>query len=144
MANGIRTSNPCGFNKGHSSKFCVGFRVRQTPEKLGGHIRRNVVEMTIKTKTIVRKLSMIKINKIHLKNLDRIASVFCGYKDKTINAIISAASKITQNEYKIRHDCEEGDPLGIVQEIEIGSYEQMVNALPRIPPSWRMRGSKFS
>ena len=33
MANGIRTGDPNGFNKGHSSKFCVGCRVRQTPEK---------------------------------------------------------------------------------------------------------------
>ena len=33
MANGIRTGDPCGFNKGRSSKFRVGFRVRQTPEE---------------------------------------------------------------------------------------------------------------
>ena len=33
MANGIRTSDPCGFNKGHSSKFHVGSWVRQTPEE---------------------------------------------------------------------------------------------------------------
>ena len=32
MANGIRTGDPRGFNKGRSSKFCVGSRVRQTPE----------------------------------------------------------------------------------------------------------------
>ena len=32
MANGIRTGNPRVFNKGHSSKFRVGSRVRQTPE----------------------------------------------------------------------------------------------------------------
>ena len=32
-ANGIRTGNPCGFNKGRSSKFRVGSQVRQTPEK---------------------------------------------------------------------------------------------------------------
>ena len=31
MANGIRTGNSCGFNKGRSSKFHVGSRVRQTP-----------------------------------------------------------------------------------------------------------------
>ena len=36
MANGIRTGNPCGFNKGCSSKFCVGSQVRETPEE--GHI----------------------------------------------------------------------------------------------------------
>ena len=33
MANGIRTGDPRGFNKGRSSKFREGSRVRQTPEK---------------------------------------------------------------------------------------------------------------
>ena len=33
MANGIRTSDPPGFNKGRSSKFRVGSRVWQTPEE---------------------------------------------------------------------------------------------------------------
>ena len=33
MANGIRTGDPCGFNKGRSSKFHEGSRVRQTPEE---------------------------------------------------------------------------------------------------------------
>ena len=33
MANGIRTGDPHGFNKGHSSKFREGSRVRQTPEE---------------------------------------------------------------------------------------------------------------
>ena len=33
MANGIRTDDPRGFNKGHSSKFREGSRVRQTPEE---------------------------------------------------------------------------------------------------------------
>ena len=33
MANGIRTDNPHGFNKGRSSKFREGSRVRQTPEE---------------------------------------------------------------------------------------------------------------
>ena len=32
MANGIRTGDPNGFNKGHSSKFRESSRVRQTPE----------------------------------------------------------------------------------------------------------------
>ena len=39
-------------------------------KKAGGHIGRNVVEITIKTKTIVRKTLMIKINKLRLRNLD--------------------------------------------------------------------------
>ena len=33
MANGIRTGDSRGFKKGHSSKFCEGSRVRQTPEE---------------------------------------------------------------------------------------------------------------
>ena len=33
MVNGIRTGDPRGFNKGCSSKFCVGFLVWQTPEE---------------------------------------------------------------------------------------------------------------
>ena len=32
MANGIRTGGPCGFNKGRSSKFLEGPRVRHTLE----------------------------------------------------------------------------------------------------------------
>ena len=31
MANGIRTGDPRGINKGHCSKFREGSRVRQTP-----------------------------------------------------------------------------------------------------------------
>ena len=33
MANGIRTGDPHGFNKGHGLKFREGSRVRQTPEE---------------------------------------------------------------------------------------------------------------
>ena len=33
MANGIRSSDPRGFNKGRSSKFREGSRVRQIPEE---------------------------------------------------------------------------------------------------------------
>ena len=33
MANGIRTGDPRGFNKGRSSKFREGSRVRQTREE---------------------------------------------------------------------------------------------------------------
>ena len=39
-------------------------------KKAGEHIGRNVVEITIKMKTIVRKPLMIKINKLRLRNLD--------------------------------------------------------------------------
>ena len=33
MANGIRTDDPHGFNKGRSLKFHVGSQVRHTPEE---------------------------------------------------------------------------------------------------------------
>ena len=39
-------------------------------KKVGVHIARNVVEITIKMKTIVRKPLMIKIIKLRLRNLD--------------------------------------------------------------------------
>ena len=39
-------------------------------KKVGGHIGHLVVEITIKMKTIVRKLLMIKTIKLRLRNLD--------------------------------------------------------------------------
>ena len=33
MANGIRTGDRSGFNKGQSSKFCEGSRIQLTPEE---------------------------------------------------------------------------------------------------------------
>ena len=39
MANGIRTGDPRGFNKGCSSKFREGSRVRQRPEEGWGKYR---------------------------------------------------------------------------------------------------------
>ena len=39
-------------------------------KKAGGHIGRNVVEIIIKMKTIVRKHLMIKIIQLRLRNLD--------------------------------------------------------------------------
>ena len=39
-------------------------------KKAGRHIGRNIVEITIKMKTIVWKLLMIKIIKLYLRNLD--------------------------------------------------------------------------
>ena len=39
-------------------------------KKAGGHIGRNVVEITIKMKTFVRKPLMIKIIKLRLRNSD--------------------------------------------------------------------------
>ena len=65
MANDIRTGDPHGFNKGRRSKFHEGSRVRQTPEEGPRTYRRNVVEITMKMKTIVRKPLMIKKKRIY-------------------------------------------------------------------------------
>ena len=70
MANGIRTGDPRGFNKGRSSKFHEGSRVRQTPEEGRRTYRPKRCGITIKMKIIVRKPLMIKINKLRLRNLD--------------------------------------------------------------------------
>ena len=39
------------------------------PKKAERHIGRNVVSTTMKEKSIVRKFQVIKITKVHLKNL---------------------------------------------------------------------------
>ena len=39
-------------------------------KKAGGHIGQNVVEITLRYKTIVQKTLMINIIKLHLRNLD--------------------------------------------------------------------------
>ena len=70
MTNGIRTGYPVD-----SIKDVVRSSVK-VPEfdkhlkKVGGHIGRNVVEITIKMKTIVKKTLMIKIIKLRLRNLN--------------------------------------------------------------------------
>ena len=69
MANGIRTGDPRGFNKGRSSKSVKVPEFDKHLKKAGGHIGRNVVEMTIKMKAIVRKPLIIKIIKLCLRNL---------------------------------------------------------------------------
>ena len=56
MVNGIRASDPFGLNKGRDSKFRVAPEFdKKHPKKARGHIGRNVVNITIKMQTIVRK-----------------------------------------------------------------------------------------
>ncbi len=62
MANRIRTGDPRGFNKGRSSKSVKVPEFDKHLKKAGGHIGRNVIEITIKMKTIVRKPLMMKMN----------------------------------------------------------------------------------
>ena len=61
MANGIRTGDPCGFNKGHSLKFREGSRVQQTPEEGWWTYRLKRCGNNNKDEDIVRKPFMIPI-----------------------------------------------------------------------------------
>ena len=61
MANGIRTGDPYGFNKGRSSKFCKGSRVRQTPEEGRRTYQPKCCGNNIKDKDNSPKTLMIKI-----------------------------------------------------------------------------------
>ena len=60
MANGIRTGDPVDSIKDVVRSF-VKVAEFDKHLKAGGHIGWNVVEITIKMKTIVQKLLMIKI-----------------------------------------------------------------------------------
>ena len=60
----------------------------------------------------------------------------CGYRDKTINHIISEYSKLAQKECKTRHDwVRKVIHWEIVQENEIGPYEQSICTTQNL--SWR-------
>ena len=71
MANGIRTGDPRGFNKGHSSKLPEGSRVRQTPEEyyhpIWWHKIENYVKFTKKNMMRVEKHVLVKKK----KNIDK-------------------------------------------------------------------------
>ena len=67
---------------------------QQTPEEGRRHIGRNVVEITIKMKTIVQKPLMIKINKLRLRNLD---NYDVPVKHFSYNATSSNGSKMLRN-----------------------------------------------
>ena len=70
MANGIRTDDPRGSIKDVVRSSVKVPELDKHLKKAGGHINWNVVEITIKMKTIVRKPLMIKIIKLRLRNLD--------------------------------------------------------------------------
>ena len=55
----------------------------------------------------------------------------CGDWDEAVNYIISKCSKLEQKEYKTWLGGK-GDSVGIMQEIKIWSYNQMVYAQARI------------
>ena len=61
MANGVRRGDLRGFSKDVVRSYVKVPELDKHLKKAGRHIDRNVVEITIKTKTIVQKSSMIKI-----------------------------------------------------------------------------------
>ena len=67
MANEIRTGDPRGLKKDLVRSSVKVPKFDKHLKKAGGHIGRNVVEITIKIKT---KPLMIKIIKLRLRNLD--------------------------------------------------------------------------
>ena len=69
MAYGIRTGDPTPRKDVVRSSVKVP-KFDKHMKKFGGHIGRNVGEITIKMETIVRKPLMIKIIKFRLRNLD--------------------------------------------------------------------------
>ena len=70
MANGIRIGNPVDSIKDVVRSSVKVPELGKHLEKAGWHIDRNVVVITIKMKTIVRKPLMIKIIKLRLRNLN--------------------------------------------------------------------------
>ena len=75
MSNGIRTGDPRGFHEGRSSVKVTEFDKHL--KKAGGHIGRNVVEITIKMKTTVRKnLNDKKLYLLRIKGTALIHTTF--------------------------------------------------------------------
>ena len=70
MANGIRRGDPVDSIKDVVRNSVKAAEFDKHLKKAGGHIDRNVVEITIKMKTIFRKPLMIKIIKLRLRNSD--------------------------------------------------------------------------
>ncbi len=58
--------------------------------KAGGYIGRNVVGITIKMKTIVRKTLMIKINKLRLRNSFLFYNSFGTFLGKALHRPVNA------------------------------------------------------
>ena len=95
-----------------------------------GNLKRKVEFLLIATQNNIIRTNHIKarIDKTQQNSSCRL----CHDRDERINHLISKCSKRAQKEYKTRHDSGEGDPLGIVQEVYIWPYEQMVYAQSRI------------
>ena len=70
MANGIEQVTPTDSIKDEVRISLKVPKFDKQLKKAEDHIEQNVVEITIKMKTVVRKPLMIKINKLRLRNLD--------------------------------------------------------------------------
>ena len=76
MVNGIRTSpHPVDSIKDLVRSSVKVLEFDEHLKKAGGHIGRNVVEITIKMKTVVRKPLMIKISNFSFKYLYQIKNI---------------------------------------------------------------------
>ena len=92
-----------------------------------GNHKRETESLLIATQNNTIRINHIKtrIDKIQQNSKCRL----CGNRDETTNYIISECSKLTQKEYKTQPRLGgQGDLQGIVQEIEVWPYEQMVYA----------------
>ena len=69
MVNGIRTSDTCGLNKVHGSKFHVGYWVWQTPEEAWKAYQLKCCEYNNKDEDNSLK-TLIDKNQLHLRNSD--------------------------------------------------------------------------
>ena len=96
-----------------------------------GNLKRETESLLIASQNNAIKTNHVKarIDKTQQNSKYRL----CGDRDETINHIISECSKLAQKEYKIWLGGQ-SDSLGIVQEIELWPYEQMVYAQPKICP----------
>ena len=107
-----------------------------------GNIKRETESLLIATQNHAIRTNHIKtrIDKTQQNSRWR----FCGDRDETINHIIWECRNFALKEYKIRHFYGvQGNPLGIVQEIEVWPSEQTVYAQPRIRPGeWDAQTSR--
>ena len=89
MANGIRTGDPRGLNKGRSSKFREGFRVKKKHlKKAGGHIGRNVVEKNKKDEDNSSKTLNDKNQKASSQKFRQLVPGPCKRIEKTVKVMV--------------------------------------------------------
>ena len=92
-----------------------------------GNSKWEIVSLLIATQNYTIRTNYIKENIYNTQH--RSTCRLCGDRNEAIYLMISKCNKLVQMVYKTRHILgEEGDPLGIVQEIKIWPWYQMVHA----------------